>query len=200
MRFPTLGGASCNIFLKGNAGICAQSHAFGAPVSQAFAHDPIEQPSWALNTKKKRTSIRFRRKRSGCDLGSGWLARPFRAAIRRVGGSMKLARGVSPPYPPRLRLGRPSGRRTARADLSHPPPIDPHKFDIGDHASKRRRLPISQAALPSRQFQARRDQAARDPQTKHRGEPGRQTCGPVTEMSHLTYKIPTISSEEANRD
>lgn len=88
----------------------------------------------------------------------------------------------------------------ARADLSHPPPIDPHKFDIGAHASKRRRLPITRAALPSRQFQARRDQAARDPQTKNRGEPGRQTCGPVTEMSHLTYKIPTISSEEANRD
>lgn len=102
-------------------------------------------------------------------------------------------------------MPRPEGahrvdERSARIDLSPPPPIDPHKFDIGAHALKRRRLPITRAALPSRPFQARRDQAARDSQTKHRGEPGRQTCGQVTEMSHLTYKIPTISSEEANRD
>lgn len=130
------------------------------------------------------------------------VARPFRATIRRVGDFMKLCAALRRLIP--QGFGRGGGAigstNGARADLSHPPPIYPDKFDIGDHASKRRRLPIMRAALPSRQFQARRDQAARDPQTKYRGEPGRQTRGPVTEMSHLTYKIPTISSEEANRD
>lgn len=174
---------------------------FWSPGSPSFRSRSDRTAKLGFKKQNKRTSIRFRRKRPGCDLGSG--CPPVSRGNSPCRRLHETLRGASSPHPPRLRPGggAPIGSTNgARADLSHPPPIYPDKFDIGDHASKSRRLPITRAALPSRPFQARRDQAARDPQTKYRGEPRRQTCGPVTEMSHLTYKIPTISSEEANRD
>ena len=87
------------------------------------------------------------------------LPTPFRAALRRAGGSMKLARGVSPPYPPRLRPRAPIGstnnaRRSPPPAANRPPQIRywrPRlkKAAFADHAGRFAEPSISGEARPS---------------------------------------------------